>query len=102
MNTKTNLSRLSLAALFGIAAFGVVSSASIASAGTHSTGNGGAVCKGAGSCLVLELDCKGTYTHATDSNGTVYGHCTQTAQVKPGFKTTVKAAGPKRMRKIGR
>ncbi len=52
-----------------------------ASAGTHSDGQGGAVCKGAGSCLVLELDCKGTYTDATDKNGTVYGKCSQVAKV---------------------
>ncbi len=99
MNTKTNLTRLSLATLFALAAFGV---ASTASAGTHSTGNGGAVCKGIGSCLVLELDCKGTYTDATDPNGTVYGHCTQTAQVKPGFKAKTKATNPSRTRKYKR
>jgi hypothetical protein len=52
-----------------------------ASAGTHPDGNGGAVCKGAGSCLVLQLDCKGTYTDATDKNGTVYGKCSQVAKV---------------------
>ncbi len=102
MNATIRLSRLSLATLFGIAALGIVSVSTTANAGTHSTGNGGAVCKGAGSCLVLELDCKGTYTDATDPNGTVYGHCTQTAQVKPGFKTKVKAAGPKRTRKFNR
>lgn len=102
MNTTTNLSRLSLAALFAMTALGLAAIASPANAGTHSTGNGGAVCKGAGSCLVLELDCKGTYTDATDSRGTVYGHCTQTAQVKPGFTNNVKAAGPKRMRKFNR
>ncbi len=102
MNTRTNLSRLSLATLFGVVALGLTSFASTANAGTHSTGNGGAVCKGIGSCLVLELDCKGTYTDATDPNGTVYGHCTQTAQVKPGFKNKVKAVGPKRMRKFNR
>jgi hypothetical protein len=48
--------------------------------GTHSDGHGGAVCKGVGHCLVLELDCKGTYTDATDSNGTVYGKCSQVAK----------------------
>jgi hypothetical protein len=32
---------------------------------------------------VLQLDCKSTYTDATDSNGTVYGKCSQTAQVSP-------------------
>jgi hypothetical protein len=52
-----------------------------ASAGTHPDGNGGAVCKGAGSCLVLQLDCKGTYTDATDKNGTVYGKCSQVAKI---------------------
>jgi hypothetical protein len=52
-----------------------------ASAGTLPDGNGGAVCKGAGSCLVLQLDCKGTYTDATDKNGTVYGKCSQVAKI---------------------
>jgi len=52
-----------------------------ASAGTHPDGNGGAVCKGAGSCLVLQLDCKGTYTDATDKNGIVYGKCSQVAKI---------------------
>lgn len=98
MNASINLPRLSLAALFGITALGIASVSTGASAGTHPTGNGGAVCKGIGSCLVLELDCKGTYTDATDPNGTVYGHCTQTMQIKPGFKNKVKAAGPKRTR----
>lgn len=52
-----------------------------ASAGTHPDGNGGAVCKGSGSCLVLQLDCRGTYTDATDKNGTVYGKCSQVAKI---------------------
>ncbi|EKF20736.1 hypothetical protein [Nitratireductor pacificus] len=51
--------------------------------GTLPDGHGGAVCKGAGPCLVLELDCKGTYTDATDSNGTVYGKCSQVAKIAP-------------------
>lgn len=96
MTTRTNLSRVSLAALFGLVALGFVSSAN---AGTHPTGNGGAVCKGSGSCLVLEIDCKGTYTDATDSNGTVYGHCTQTAQVKPGYRNNLKTTSPRRSRR---
>jgi hypothetical protein len=59
-----------------------------ASAGTHPDGNGGAVCKGAGSCLVLQLDCKGTYTDATDKNGTVYGKCSQIAKIGGTAKPT--------------
>lgn len=59
-------------------------------AGTHPTGDGGAVCKGHGSCLVLQLDCKGTYTDATDKNGTVYGKCSQVMKVDP--KTRLKLA----------
>jgi hypothetical protein len=30
---------------------------------------------------VLQLDCKGTYTDATDKNGTVYGKCSQVAKI---------------------
>lgn len=52
-----------------------------AQAGILPDGQGGAVCKGEGSCLVLQLDCKGTYTDATDKNGTVYGKCSQVAKV---------------------
>ncbi|WP_301555156.1 hypothetical protein [Mesorhizobium ventifaucium] len=40
--------------------------------------------------MVLQLDCKGTYSDATDSNGTVYVKCSQTAQVSP--KNTLKLA----------
>ncbi len=58
-----------------------------ASAGTLPDGNGGAVCKGAGSCLVLQLDCKGTYTDATDKNGTVYGKCSQVAKIGGAAKS---------------
>ncbi|CAH2409398.1 hypothetical protein MES5069_860011 [Mesorhizobium escarrei] len=35
---------------------------------------------------MLQLDCKGTYPAATDSNGTVYGKCSQAAQVSPKNK----------------
>lgn len=91
MNTNTNLTRFSLAGLFAIVALEI---ASPASAGIHSDGHGGAVCKGPGSCLVLELDCKGTYTDATDPNGTVYGECDEVAQSRPGqnpgFKVNIK------------
>ncbi len=99
MTTKTTFTRASLAALFGLVALGTMSAAN---AGTHADGHGGAVCKGGGSCLVLELDCKGTYTDATQSNGEVYGHCTQTAQVKPGFKNKLQATQPQRKRKFNR
>ncbi|UVK37324.1 hypothetical protein LHFGNBLO_004339 [Mesorhizobium sp. AR10] len=86
MTNISNLKRISLAAAIIVSAFGSVSVPSSAFAnGTHPTG-GGAVCKGFGHCLVLELDCKGTYTDATDSNGTVYGKCSQTAQVSPQAK----------------
>ena len=87
----TNFKRISLAAAIVVSAFGSVSVPSSAFAGTHPTGDGGAVCKGHGSCLVLELDCKGTYTDATDKNGTVYGKCSKTAQIAPGFKAKLRA-----------
>ncbi|RWP47164.1 hypothetical protein [Mesorhizobium sp.] len=83
MTNISNFKRPSLAAAIVVSAFSSISVPSSAFAdGTHPSG-GGAVCKGAGHCLVLQLDCKGTYTDATDSNGTVYGKCSQTAQVSP-------------------
>ncbi len=72
-----------LAATFALAVIGGIALPGAANAnGTHPDGHGGAVCKGAGPCLVLELDCKGTYTDATDSNGTVYGKCSQVSKTK--------------------
>ncbi len=100
MTTNTSIIRASLAALFGLVALGTVSAAN---AGTHADGHGGAVCKGGGSCLVLELDCKGTYTDATQTNGEVYGHCSQTSQAaRPGIKNKVQATQPQRKRKFNR
>lgn len=83
------LKRLSLAAIIAAPALVAVPQTGVAA--THPDGNGGAVCKGIGSCLVLELDCKGTYTDATQPDGTVYGKCSKTkSQVAPrgasGFK----------------
>lgn len=67
MTDISNFKRLSLAAAIVVSAFGSISVPSSAFAnGTHPTGDGGAVCKGAGHCLVLQLDCKGTYTDAID------------------------------------
>jgi hypothetical protein len=87
MTNISNFKRLSLAAAIVVSALGSISVPNSAFAdGTHSTGDGGAVCKGVGHCLVLELDCKGTYTDATDPNGTVYGKCSQTAQVSPNSR----------------
>ena len=84
----TTLKNLSISVLFALTAIGSVSFAGTASAGTNPDGNGGAVCKGFGSCLVLQLDCKGTYTDATQPDGTVYGKCSKTAQIAP--KTQMK------------
>ena len=67
-------------AAFAFALVGGNALPGVASAGVLPDGNGGAVCKGHGSCLVLQLDCKGTYTDATDKNGTVYGKCSQVAK----------------------
>ncbi|TIL64560.1 hypothetical protein [Mesorhizobium sp.] len=87
MTNISNLKRLSIAAAIVVSAFGSISLPGSAFAnGTHHPSGGGAVCKGAGHCLVLQLDCKGTYTDATDSNGTVHGKCSQTAQVSPKNK----------------
>ena len=91
MTNISNFKRLSLAAAVAISAIGSMSMTNSAFAnGTHPTGDGGAVCKGHGSCLVLQLDCKGTYTDATDKNGTVYGKCSQVMKVDP--KTRLKLA----------
>ncbi len=87
----TNFKRITLAAALVVSAFGSASvSTSAFAGGTHSTGDGGAVCKGAGHCLVLSIDCKGTYTDATDKNGTVYGKCSQVMKIDP--KTKIKVA----------
>ncbi|OBQ61421.1 hypothetical protein [Mesorhizobium erdmanii] len=87
MTNISTFKRLSFAAALAISALGSVSMTNSAFAnGTHPTGDGGAVCKGAGHCLVLSIECKGTYTDATDKNGTVYGKCSQTAQVSPQAK----------------
>ena len=82
MTTKTTIIRASLAALF---------LASLPSApclpptpGPMPTAMAVRSVRASGSCLVLELDCKGTYTDATQTNGEVYGHCSQTAQAKTG------------------
>jgi hypothetical protein len=83
--------RFAIATLFAVVASGSGTFSGVAVAGTHADGHGGAVCKGAGSCLVLEIDCKGTYTDATQPDGTVYGKCSQTAQVAPGFKAKLRA-----------
>jgi hypothetical protein len=83
MTKFADFKRISLAAAIVVPALGSVSVPSSAFAGTHPTGDGGAVCKGHGSCLVLQLDCKGTYTDATDKNGTVYGKCSQVMKVDP-------------------
>jgi hypothetical protein len=53
--------------------------------GTHPSG-GSAVCRGRSHCLVLQLDCKGKDTDATDSSGTVHGKCSQTMKVQPQAK----------------
>jgi hypothetical protein len=83
MTKFADFKRISLAAAIVVPALGSVSVPSSAFAGTHPTGDGGAVCTGHGSCLVLQLDCKGTYTDATDKNGTVYGKCSQVMKVDP-------------------
>ncbi|CCV13230.1 hypothetical protein [Mesorhizobium sp. STM 4661] len=86
MTNISNFKRLSFAAAIVVSAFGSVSMPNAAFAnGTHPSG-GGAVCKGSGPCLVLQLDCKGTYTDATDKNGTVYGKCSQLMKVDPKSK----------------
>ncbi|PTE12202.1 hypothetical protein [Mesorhizobium helmanticense] len=90
MTNISNFKRLSFVAAIVVSVFGSVSVPNSAFAGTHPTGDGGAVCKGSGSCLVLQLDCKGTYTDATDKNGTVYGKCSQLMKVDP--KSRIKLA----------
>jgi len=93
-----SLKHLALSTVIAILASASGSFSGAAFAGTHADGHGGAVCKGAGSCLVLELDCKGTYTDATQTDGTVYGKCSQTSQAAPGFKSNLKAAPGSRVK----
>jgi hypothetical protein len=82
----TNFKRIMLAAAFVVSAFGSASfSTSVFANGTHPSG-GGAVCKGFGPCTQLKLECKGTYTNGTDSNGTVYGKCSQLIKIDPKAK----------------
>ncbi|MEP6566685.1 MAG: hypothetical protein ABJB10_16260 [Mesorhizobium sp.] len=86
MTNISNFKRISLAAAIAISAIGSISVPSSAFAdGTHPSG-GGAVCKGFSHCTVLQVECKGTYTDATDKNGTIYGKCSQTSQVSPQGK----------------
>lgn len=92
MNEGSKLSRLSLATFFGLATLGVVSVPPTASAGngTHPSSQGGTICKGGGVCILLEIDCKGTYTDATDASGTTYGHCSKTSKIDPKSRLKVK------------
>lgn len=84
MNTLSNFKRLSLAAALALSALGSV--AGTASADVLPDGNGGALCKGSGSCVLLQAECKGKYTDGTQTDGTVYGKCSQTMKVVPGVK----------------
>jgi hypothetical protein len=86
MTNISNFKRLSLAAAIVVSAFGSISVPSSAFADGTIPSGGGAVCKGHGPCMVLQLDCKGKYIDGTDSNGTVYGKCTQTSQIGPKGK----------------
>lgn len=90
MTTKSPFTRLALAAIVAVSAIGAIPASALAD-GTHPDGHGGAVCKGIGHCLVLELDCKGTYTDATQPDGTVYGKCSKTAQIAPQAKIKLRA-----------
>jgi hypothetical protein len=77
-------SRLPLATLVGAVALSAASFSTPATAanGTHPSSQGGTICKGGGVCLMLEIECTGTYTDATDPDGTVYGHCPSAAVPK--------------------
>lgn len=87
-----SLKRLALSTIVAIVASGSAPFSGAANADTLPDGNGGAVCKGSGSCLLLSIECKGTYTDATQKDGTVYGKCSKTAQIAPGgFKTKLRA-----------
>ena len=76
--------RISLAALFALAAIGTAGLPAPALAdGINPDGNGGALCKGKSFCNKLQASCKGKYTDATQTDGTVYGKCSKTAQIAP-------------------
>ncbi len=84
MTNLSKLKRLSLAAALALSALGTF--AGTASADILPDGNGGALCKGSGSCVLLQAECKGKYTDGTQTDGTVYGKCSKTMQVAPGAK----------------
>lgn len=59
-----------------LAAMFMAIAATPAGAGTNVNETTGAIlCKGSKSCGSLKAKCNGTYTDATDSNGTPYGKC---------------------------
>ena len=60
-----SLRRLVLSTIVAIVASGSAPFSGTAIAGTLPDGRGGAVCKGSGSCLLLSIECKGTYADAT-------------------------------------
>lgn len=99
MYERIKLPQLSLATFLGFAALGAASlpTMAIAGNGTNPSSQGGTSCKGDGDCLLLEIDCKGTWTDATDAHGTTYGHCSQTSQIDPKsrLKLEIKTDPPK-------
>lgn len=84
------------AALPFVTAMTIVAAASLvapANAGTQVNETTGAVlCKGSSSCNKLKANCGGTYTDATDSNGTPYGKCSKSSQI--GGQVLVAPAPP--------
>jgi len=60
-----SLRRLVLSTIVAIVASGSAPLSGKSIAGTLPDGRGGAVCKGSRSCLLLSIECKGTYTDAT-------------------------------------
>ena len=96
--TERTTSRLLLAACLAFAApvLAFPPTMAMAANGTNPSSQGGTSCKGDGPCLILEIECKGKYTDATDAHGTTYGHCSQTSQVAPKSKLGIKAGPPKR------
>jgi hypothetical protein len=86
-----SLKRLVLSTIVAVVASGSAPFSGTAVAATLPDGNGGALCKGADFCDKLKQACKGKYTDATQTDGTVYGKCTQTTQTAPGVRAKLRA-----------
>ena len=89
-----NKAKLFLATLFTATALGFTSGANAAILEDGNT----AVCKGAGSCTLLSIQCSGNYTEGKDSRGTVYGECDKLNSAAQGRKHKFEIPVPQKKR----